>query len=223
MAKSKSKRVPLWEQPLPRTTTELREYYKRLAKYADERMRKIENSDIPHAKDYAYRVATKDIGRFRTGVKRVGGKYRWDVSTKGMSYQTLVGKINAIKKFMNSETSTERGIKAGYKRRVDKINEKFGTNYTGDQLAIFFRSTYWKKMIASGFSSSEIMEFVTVLKRNGIQTKDAFKDMVDRVLNKDEVIEFKDDEERDVFVEDRLNQMLQTEGAEDLAEIIERV
>ena len=223
MAKSKSKRVALWDQPLPRTTTELRAYYKRLAKYADERMRKIEKSAIPHAKDYAYRVATKDISRYRTGSKRTGGKYRWDVSTKGMSYQTLVGKINAIKKFMNSETSTERGIKAGYKRRVDKINAKFGTDYTGEQLALFFRSTYWKKMIASGFSSSEIMEFVTVLKRNGIQTKDVFKDLVDKVLNKDEVIEFKDDEERDVFVEDRLNQMLQTEGAEDLAEIIERV
>jgi len=223
MAKSKSKRVPLWEQPLPRTTTELREYYKRLAKYADERMRKIEKSKIPHAKDYAYRVATKDISRFRTGVKRVGGKYRWDVSTKGMSYQTIVGKINAIKKFMNSETSTEQGIKKGYKRRVDKINEKFGTNYTGDQLAIFFRSTYWKKMLASGFSSGEIMEFVTILKRNGIRTAEVFKALVNEVLNNDAVVEFPNDEERDVFVEDRLNQMLQTEGAEDLAEILERL
>lgn len=190
-------RIPLSMQEIPHNIEDLRKFYKKLAKYGDIKMKAIEASEIPYAKEYAYRVASEDISRFSTTREIVrksklsakGSKTlqlpRWERSTKGLHYQTLAAKTRALQKFLNAPTSTEKGITEGYQQRVDKINSNFGTDFTPTQMKAFFRSNFWRKMIASGYSSSETLEIIGTLQANNINTKEKFQELVNKANEQD--------------------------------------
>ena len=103
------------------------QYYRRLAKTADQRLVRLEalhhEKHYHHVDEYAYARAMRDIESW-------GGKKRFNTAPPKLengevSKVMLREKIEDIKRFLNSPTSTKKGVKAVYMERVDKLNERY--------------------------------------------------------------------------------------------------
>ena len=120
---------------------DLMHYYRRLAKTADQRMVRLEKAAEQEfykpAKQWAYAKAQKDIKKWqkKTDEPRL---MRWN--TKPPEGENLLAKINDIKSFLESPTSTKKGITEVYKKRADTVNKKYGTKFTWQQLAKYYES-----------------------------------------------------------------------------------
>lgn len=118
----------------PRTREELLRDYKRLAKQADARLRRLEKAEnrkgFEAITKYAYARAMKDIGRGEGG--------RFDVKLDNKTYNEILGRMNDVRRFYRSESSTITGVKEIYMRRAEKFNADNHTNYTWQQLAQLF-------------------------------------------------------------------------------------
>ena len=117
--------------------------YNALAKKADRYMRNLEKlSEQPgykNVKKYAYAKAEKMIeGWTPPGSKSKAP--RWQRNTPADT-RTLKAKIKDIEDFIQMPTATKRGIDKIYKKRVETINKKYGTNFTWQELAEFFDSS----------------------------------------------------------------------------------
>lgn len=117
----------------------LKEYNKK-AKAADRKMRELERfsryDEFKSIKKYAYAKAEKMIeGWTPPGSK--SDKPRWQRNAPADT-RTLKAKIKDIDEFLNMKTSTVTGVKEVYKKRAQTINERYGTNFTWQQLATFF-------------------------------------------------------------------------------------
>ena len=114
-------------------------YYRRLAKAADQRLVRLEELSKQegfHAvTKYAYARAMRDIESYG----KSGDRLRFNTSPPE-DRRLFREKIMDMRAFLSSPTSTKRGIIETYQKRVETINQKFGTNYTWQQLADFFDS-----------------------------------------------------------------------------------
>lgn len=137
--KGKGKRESI-EQLLERAQKanreELGNIYLKLAKRANERMRQIEKLSLEkgfeEVTQFAYKEALKNIaalgGRGKRFTKAISG------SKRRLQQQTA-----AVAKFLQAETSKVGGIKELYQQRLKTFNENNGVNFTGAQMADFFR------------------------------------------------------------------------------------
>ena len=112
----------------------LAHYYKRLAKVADQRLVRLEKLSQKHgfegASKWAYNRAQKDIARWGEGSR---------FNTKApANTNSLKAKINDIKAFLGSATSTKAGITDVYEQRANTINQTYGTNFTWQDIAKFY-------------------------------------------------------------------------------------
>ena len=159
----------------------LEKYYRRLAKTADQRLVRLERlakqPNYEPAELWAYRRARLDITKWN------GGKspelYRFNANMP-KDPEKLLAKINDIKTFLTRPTSTKRGITEVYKKRVETINRKFGTNFSWQQMAKYFQSgaaEYWD----SKYGSKTALRVMAVLQKN----KDKIKKAVGKVDIKD--------------------------------------
>lgn len=110
--------------------------YKKLAKRADQRLIRLE--ELADTKGYnnvlswAYRKAMKDI-------KYWAGQDAQRFNTKAPNNMNLLkAKIRDIQNFLESATSTKKGITKTYKKRADTINKKYGTNFKWQDMANYF-------------------------------------------------------------------------------------
>lgn len=154
---------------------DLEREYKALAKRADARLRKIE--EVSHRpeykgiKEYAYQAATEDIKRFGKSGRRFGtGK-----SAMPKTDRKLQAKINAIKKFLESPTSTVQGVKGLYKERADFFNENYGTKFTWKSMANLFENDRFGKLQEIIQGSDEALNIVGVIQRNKRKINQALK------------------------------------------------
>ena len=152
---------------------EIEKEYNRLAKKADARLRALESyqheKNFKTATKWAYAKAMRDI-------KSWGGNKRFQTSAKYLSDTELRMKIKDIETFLESPTSTKRGIINVYKKRVDTLNKNIGTNYTWDEFEKFLQSDTYKK-IDGLFGSNTIFSVVG-------KTKNMNKEKVDKMLEK---------------------------------------
>lgn len=110
------------------------QYYKRLARLSDQRMRRIE--ELSHDK-YFKGVKKMAYARALSDLEIFGGGKRFD--TKPPEDRRLFKeKIMAMRYFLQSPTSTKRGIIETYDARAKTINEKYGTEFTWKDLADYF-------------------------------------------------------------------------------------
>lgn len=122
------------------------QYYKRLAKAADQRLVRIEElsglrgkppvKGFENAYKYAYRAAIDALDegiRFNANIPKPG-TFEWRE------------RVNAMRKFLSSPTSTKTGIREVYENRVKSINEKYGTSFTWQSLADFFEKGDFDKL-----------------------------------------------------------------------------
>lgn len=111
-------------------------YYRRLAKAADQRLVRLEgyahDEHFKNVTEWAYARAQKDISKWSgSGANRFN-------TVPPETPQQLQSKIEDIKTFLESATSTKQGIIDIYKRRADTFNQTNGTSFTWQDLATFF-------------------------------------------------------------------------------------
>lgn len=120
----------------------LEKYYHRLAKTADQRLVRLESYEhdkyFKPATQWAYSRAQHDLQKW-TGKGPGAKKLRFNTAApKGD--EKLISKINDIKQFLSSPTSTKKGIIDVYQKRADTINEKYGTSFDWMSLAKYYDS-----------------------------------------------------------------------------------
>ena len=152
---------------------EIEKEYNRLAKKADARLRALETyqwqKDFKVATKWAYAKAMRNI-------KSWGGNKRFQTSARNLSDTELQMKIKDIEIFLESPTSTKRGIINTYKKRVDTLNKNLGTNYAWHEFANFIQSDTYKK-VDGLFGSNTIFTVVG-------KTKNLTKEKIDKELEK---------------------------------------
>ena len=134
--KTKDILKPGFEMPTDRAGIE--SVYQTLAKSADERLVRLERYEkepnFGNATQWAYARAQRDItawsGEFATRFNTAPPK----------STAQLRAKIEDIKTFLRSQTSTKSGIKKSLQKRADTLNREYGTNFTWEDMATFFES-----------------------------------------------------------------------------------
>lgn len=134
------------------TETEL-QYYKRIAKAADQRLVRLEQLskfDKKHfkgVKKFAYARAMEDISIYGKG-KRFNTKSPDDP-------RLLKEKIMSIRHFLASPTSTKAGIIEVYQKKADTLNKNYGTNLKWNDLANYFGNGQADKNFAQyGYKTS---------------------------------------------------------------------
>lgn len=122
-----------------------KEYFK-LSKVADQRLRALEKyedlENFKTATKWAYASAMRDIKSWG-GTNRFG---RGKNAIKDLSDIELEMKIADINKFLQSKTSTKKGITSVYIQRANNFNTKYKTNVTWQEFAKFMHSDTYEKM-----------------------------------------------------------------------------
>ena len=124
----------------------LTEQYKKLAKQANMRLLRLEKraGSNPALLDWAYAHAQEDIRKWRGS-----GKQRYPSTVKqDAPISQLQARIADVEKFLEMETSTISGVKRVNEKRVDTINNKYGTDFTSSDFQQFARSGMLDKMKA---------------------------------------------------------------------------
>ena len=153
----------------------LEQYFRRLAKTADQRLVRLERYKdekyFKTAETWAYARAKKDIRKWNKG--EVPEVYRFNVNMpKG---ENLVAKINDIKTFLEAPTSTKQGVIDVYKKRADTVNKRYGTNFTWKQLAKYYDSgqaDLWDQK----FGSKTALRTIAAMQKNKSKIKKQIKE-----------------------------------------------
>lgn len=156
------------------------DYYYRLAKMADERMRKLEvlagarpgkeaTPGYENVLSYAYSYAIRDI-------KSYGGEGKMRFNVKPPENPRLFKeKIMDMRRFLSAPTSSKGGIKETYEARVKTINKTYGTNYTWEDLADFFQSGDADKLFKD-YGSQTVMKAIGVIQYTADQVKEKIEE-----------------------------------------------
>ena len=110
--------------------------YHKLAKKADRRMRDLEKlaettEGFKPAVKWAYKRAARDIESMFGSSE----KPRFDRMLADMNKTQIISAINSVKTFLDSPSSTKRGIINIYKKRVAEINTSFKTSFSWSTFA----------------------------------------------------------------------------------------
>ena len=146
----------------------LEKYYHRLAKAADQRLVRLESYEhdkyFKPATQWAYSRAQHDLQKW-TGKGPGAKKLRFNTAApKGE--EKLISKINDIKQFLSSPTSTKKGIVDVYKKRADTINEKYGTSFDWQSLAKYYDSGQ-AELWDSKFGSKTALRIIGLIQKKG--------------------------------------------------------
>ena len=157
---------------------DLLHYYRRLAKVADQRLVRLEDySDqigYRTATQWAYVRAIKDASKWNKYVKAEVNQIRFNTKPPEGT-EDLLAKINDIKTFLSSPTSTKKGITDVYKKRAATVNSRYGTNFTWQQLAKYYESgqaTLWD----TKFGSKTALKTIGEIQRNKKQIERSIED-----------------------------------------------
>lgn len=174
-----------------------RAYYVRLAKQADQRLVRLEKlseeKGYEAVTSYAYATAMNDLKNF--GQTRFNAKVP-DPSTEEGAY-LFREKLAAVKEFLRAPSSTKSGIKSVYADKVNTINERYGTDFTWEDMADFFNTGYAQKLFNELKASKTIMKAIGVIQHNLKEIKEGIdgnlnlngvdeptKEMVIRILRR---------------------------------------
>lgn len=186
---------------LPADRSELMKVYRTIAKSADQRLVRLEKlskeENYHNASRYAYARAMRDIQQYS------GEKANRFNTKPPESDAALRAKIEDIKHFLSSETSTKTGIKGVMQQRADTLNEKFGTDFKWDEVGKFFDSKLHDKT-AKSYGSKTLVKAIGVMRQKKKEIKDALKEMrrETRFVPKETKQEIRDEIARNMDVPD---------------------
>lgn len=144
-------------------------WYRRLAKTADQRMVRLEayrhEQGFKTADKWAYKKALNDIHKW-SGPNAT----RFNVAPP-KSQEKLLEKINDIRSFIESPSSSKQGIISIYQKKADTMNEKYGSNLTWDQLAKYYLTGQNEKWDNKFGSQTALIVIGEIKKRAGVVIK----------------------------------------------------
>lgn len=154
---------------MPDDYDELVKIYRTLAKSADQRLVRLES--YQHDKDYG--VATKwAYARAMHDINQWSGQEANRFNTAPPASKTdLLSKIQDIKHFLESPTSTKKGITEVYKKRADTINKNMRKNnpdwkdLTWKDLAQYFDSAMNDKLDKQ-YGSKTALKVYSAMRKN---------------------------------------------------------
>lgn len=146
------------------------QYYKRLAKVADQRLvrleelaglRKDKQGNLIPGKPGYEKVTKYAYDRAMRDLELYGGGNRFNTKPPlnpdgTVDNRLLSEKLSDIRTFLSSVTSTKAGIEQVYKERANTFNTQFGTNYTWQDLADFYHSGDAQKALQ--YASSDTIQ-----------------------------------------------------------------
>lgn len=153
--------------------SEYRAFYKRIAKAADNRLRRLEElSRDPKYKEvteWSYKVAQKDIrDMFGSDARRFNKKLPANLNT-------VYKDINRVLNFLNAPTSTKQQIDEIFVKRANTIREKYDVDMSWSKTATVFDTVLWKKTGARK-ASATALKAIGVIQKNKAQIKRALKE-----------------------------------------------
>lgn len=189
---------------MPETYEEQVKVYRTLAKAADQRLVRLESyEELPNFKNatkWSYARAMRDIQQWSGESAK-----RFNTAPPKSSSQ-LLAKIEDIKTFIKSPTSTKKGMKEILQKRADTLNERYGTNFKWDDVGTFFESGLAKEL-DKDYASRTMVKVAGELQKNKDEIIEAIKEgkdinikvpnkLIGKVLNNvlkkygDEVVEY---------------------------------
>lgn len=188
-------------QPLWVKQAEYRVFYKKIAKAADNRLRRLEElSRDPKYKEvteWSYKVAQKDIrDMFGSDARRFNKKLPDNLNT-------VYKDINRVLNFLNSPTSTKKQIDEIFVKRANTIREKYDVDMSWSKTATVFDTVLWKKTGARK-ASATALKAIGVIQKNKAQIKRALKENkpISIILPSDK------DGKKDINLESTINHFL---------------
>lgn len=168
------------------------QYYRRLAKTADQRLVRIEalkhDQYFRGVEKYAYARAMRDIEKW-------GGKKRFN--TKPPEARSLFNeKISDMLRFLKSPTSTKSGVIEVYQKRAESLNtayKKEGLNLSWQDMANVLQSGGFEKLKGDKGSDTAFKSIGTV-SRNIDQIKTAIEEA--KAKRMEELPEDEDEKQR---------------------------
>ena len=171
------------------------QYFKSLAKQADQRLVRLERyAEEPGFKNvtsWAYERAMRDIKENNPFARRFN-QLAGIVKNKdgSLDINSLRGVINDLKTFLESPSSTKRGIQKVYQERANTINEKYGTSFSWEEMGRYFdRGIHEKydKMLGDSKTKLRVIGILQQLKGMKPEDIQKFKDNDLQLSDKSEV------------------------------------
>lgn len=193
---------------VPKTKAGILSDYAKLTRLANDRLREIEKraktDGLEPLTQFAYKRAVHDL----KGATRFASKEK----IENLNYNAIVKRMNDLRRFLKSESSTVRGAKSIYSRNAAAFNRKYKTNFSRSELAKFFDKNtglYEKiKTEHSDWGSDTIMKAIATIRNNK-----------DKVLEKIEAENKAHVEAEAVKVQELVDSIL-SEYGEDVTEIL---
>ena len=150
-----------------------KQFYKRIAKVADQRLVEIENlakkPGYKKIKQWAYKVAMREIkGMYGEGAKRFNRKPPSDLR---MMYKN----INRVLQFLASPTSSKQGINEVYEKRAQTISTNYGIDVDWSNVGDLFESALYKKVDAK-YGSKTAIQAIGIIQADKKKVQKALKE-----------------------------------------------
>lgn len=150
-----------------------KEFYKRIAKVADQRLVEIESlarkPGYKKIKQWAYKVAMREIkGMYGEGVKRFNRKPPSDL-------RSLFKNINRVLQFLESPTSSKQGINEVYEKRAKTISDTYNIDLDWSTVGDLFESALYKK-VDSKYGSKTAIQAIGIIQADKKTVKKALKE-----------------------------------------------
>lgn len=198
-AKDVLKMNDLRESLTSREATEI--VYKKLAREADQRLRDLEKlsrkEGFENVTKFAYARAQEDIRLNRgKGYKRYGLNPPYRESE-------MMDEIMDMKNFLQSKSSTEKGITESYMEAAKTLNKDYGTNFKWSDMATFFESRFFKKMEVMGYDSKQIVKAIGIMQKD---PKKYLKLIKESVIEDVKLPDKEGEEMKNLILEDLINE-----------------
>lgn len=195
---------------MPDDIQELEKVYHRLAKSADQRLVRLEKAaeeeNYGHATEWAYARAMRDIKAWSGDEAK-----RFNTAPPKTKAQ-LLAKIEDIKTFLEAPTSTKKGIKATLQKRANTLNERYGTDFSWNDVGTFFESKLHDKIDFNMSSSTKLKAIGKIMKNaDDIEKELEKKKKQHRKIALDPKLS---PDDKDAFVNMEIDNILQNYGPE---------
>lgn len=148
--------------------------YRKLAKRADQRLVRIEQAALDKKYKGLLSMAYKAAARVAVAYGSRKNKPRFNIAPP-KSARGLQAKIQSIKDFLNMETSTKSGYKQIQKKRVNKLNEKRGINFSVEDFHKISTSGVLDDLM-SKYDSDVAIEIASTIANDGDKLKSILKE-----------------------------------------------
>lgn len=177
-----------------------RQYYRRLAKQANQRMVRLEDAAqaggiFKNVTKYSYEKVQHMAQNLKGGIKSEavpGLEYRGfrfsETTLKDLTDKQVNRRIEILKEFLQAPTSTIADVKTIYKNTAQTFNKNYGTSFTWETFAKYYESGLADKFKnRESIGSDGGLEVIATLQKLP-------KDIIKNLQNVDDIIKTVDDE-----------------------------